>query len=160
MIAAKNHLSTNFFLHLLLKGKVRIKVLMLIIYYLIVARLITCLYPFNKYAILLGDKYCETLYDDMRDPELLYWLKCCHKQFPKINKFMPWKSACLQQSIAAYLLLSKKKLPTTLYFGMKRNGTKVTGHAWLRCGKFYITGGNGNEYTLICSYAKTYKPNL
>jgi hypothetical protein len=127
---------------------------LLLVYYLILARIITFLYPFNQYAKSFGSKFSETLYEDIQDPELLYWLKCCQRQLPKINRVMPWKSACLQQSIAAFWLLSKKKLSITLYFGMKRKGTKVEGHAWLRCGKYYIAGGDGQDFTLICSYAK------
>ncbi|HAT1726900.1 TPA: lasso peptide biosynthesis B2 protein [Legionella pneumophila subsp. pneumophila] len=140
----------HLFLVLLGKGKTRVHVAVLIVYYLIVSRIITWLYPFNRYARLFGHKHAETLYEDF---DHLYWLKCCQKLFPKINRLLPWKSACLQQSVAAFLLLRRKNMPTTIYFGMKRDGDEVIGHVWLRCGKRYITGGNGVGYTIFCTYA-------
>ena len=36
-----------------------------------------------------------------------------------------------------------------LYLGCAVNEGKMVAHAWLRCGKMYITGGNGSGYAIV-----------
>ena len=47
-------------------------------------------------------------------------------------------------------LLKKKGIASTMYLGcgLDENG-KMIAHAWLRCGKMYVTGGNGAEYAMV-----------
>ncbi|MCA5963741.1 lasso peptide biosynthesis B2 protein [Blautia sp. RD014234] len=53
-----------------------------------------------------------------------------------------WESKCLVRALTAQKLLRRKKIATTLYLGcgLDENG-KMIAHAWLRCGKMYVTGG-------------------
>lgn len=66
----------------------------------------------------------------------------------------PWQSKCLVRALTAQKLLRRKQIATTLYLGVGKDekGTMIA-HAWLRCGKLYVTGGNGAEYAVVAKFA-------
>jgi hypothetical protein len=60
----------------------------------------------------------------------------------------PWRSACLEQALAASGLLRRGRIPGTLYLGVARDATQpdgVAAHAWVRCGDLIVTGAGGHE---------------
>lgn len=60
-----------------------------------------------------------------------------------------WKSECLVRAFIASYYLKRKKIPGTVYMGITRdeNG-KMIAHAWTKSGKYSVTGGSGEEYTV------------
>lgn len=60
-----------------------------------------------------------------------------------------WESKCLVRALTAQKLLRKKGIPSTLYLGCGLKDGKMVAHAWLRCGRMYVTGGNGAEYAIV-----------
>lgn len=64
----------------------------------------------------------------------------------------PWESKCLVRALTAQRLLRKKKIPTTLYLGVKTEEGKMLAHAWLRTGRLYVTGGDGEGYAVVAKY--------
>lgn len=55
----------------------------------------------------------------------------------------PWESKCLVRALAAQKILAKCHIPTTLYMGVgKDDEGEMIAHAWLRCGRYYVTGAN------------------
>jgi len=71
-----------------------------------------------------------------------------------VCKRTPWKSTCLVQAMTARRMLVKRGLSCTLYMGAMRNPQgQAVAHAWLRCGKLFVTGGNGSgEYAVTGIY--------
>lgn len=61
-----------------------------------------------------------------------------------------WESKCLVRALVAQRLLKKKEISSTMYLGcgLDEKGAMIA-HAWLRCGKMYVTGGNGKEYATV-----------
>lgn len=61
-----------------------------------------------------------------------------------------WESKCLVRALSAQKLLKKKGIQSTMYLGcgLDENG-KMIAHAWLRCGRMYVTGGNGDGYAVV-----------
>lgn len=56
-------------------------------------------------------------------------------------RYLPWRTKCFAQAIAAKRLLQKKKIPSTIYLGVaKRGEDKMIAHAWLRSGNRIVTG--------------------
>ena len=67
----------------------------------------------------------------------------------------PWKSECMVRALTAQYLLHRKNIASTLYFGVKADEQgKMTAHAWIRCGEYYVTGGNGEGYAVVGKYRK------
>lgn len=60
-----------------------------------------------------------------------------------------WESKCLVRALTAQKLLRKKGILSTLYLGCGLEDGKMVAHAWLRCGKMYVTGGNGSDYAIV-----------
>ena len=60
-----------------------------------------------------------------------------------------WESKCLVRALTAQKLLKKKDIPSTLYLGCALEEGKMVAHAWLRCGKMYVTGGDGSGYAVV-----------
>lgn len=60
-----------------------------------------------------------------------------------------WESKCLVRALTAQKLLKRKSIPSTMYLGCGMDNGKMVAHAWLRCGRMYVTGGNGEEYSVV-----------
>ena len=63
-----------------------------------------------------------------------------------------WESKCLVRALTAQKLLKHKKIDSTLYLGVGKNEEKMIAHAWLRCGRMYVTGGDGSGYAIVAKY--------
>ncbi len=67
----------------------------------------------------------------------------------------PWESKCLVQALAASKMMKLRGVSTTIYLGVRKNHKdEMLAHAWVRCGSFYITGGEiRNEYAVVAKFA-------
>ncbi|MBR4341855.1 MAG: lasso peptide biosynthesis B2 protein [Lachnospiraceae bacterium] len=58
-----------------------------------------------------------------------------------VCNYTKWESKCLVRALTAGKLLRKKKLHYTLYLGVcQEDSGEMAAHAWLRWGKFIVTG--------------------
>lgn len=69
---------------------------------------------------------------------------------------VPWDSRCLAQAMAAYRMLLKRGIPSTVYFGVKKDPqVPISAHAWLRCGPCIATGEAGHlDYRVLCKFSR------
>lgn len=69
----------------------------------------------------------------------------------------PWESKCWVRALTAQRILRQHHILTTLYMGVG-NGDKgeMIAHAWLRYGRFYITGANElhRQYAVTATFVK------
>lgn len=65
-------------------------------------------------------------------------------------RHVPWKSVCLPQALAARTMLQRRGIRSTLYLGVSR-AQGFTAHAWLRVGRFYVTGRDGMQAHAVVS---------
>ena len=72
----------------------------------------------------------------------------------RIAEHTPWESKCLVRALTAQRLLTKKKISSTLYLGVKKEGETMAAHAWIRTGSYFASGGDGNGYTMVAKYRK------
>ena len=72
-----------------------------------------------------------------------------------VSRHTPWESKCLVQALAAQKLLKEKEISTTLYLGVKKDkNNNMLAHAWLRCGRYYVTGGaNKDGYAVVAKFS-------
>lgn len=119
-----------------------------------IAKLYVLFLPFRFYAKKLGVSQYELFYVDMeKKKKSLVTIKMVIKRMPR---FVPWKSKCLDQAIAAQRMLKRRGLPTTCYFGVVKseNHEKMNAHAWIRSGKEWIAGYQPNiPYTIVGVYS-------
>ena len=68
---------------------------------------------------------------------------------------LPWECKCLVQAISGKMMLSRRKIPSTLYLGVsKKDNGDLNAHAWLRAGDIIILGGGGLErFAVVSTFA-------
>lgn len=64
----------------------------------------------------------------------------------------PWESKCLVRALTAQHLLRRRRIPSTLYLGVGKKDDGMIAHAWLRCGKYFVIGGNGESYAMVAKF--------
>jgi hypothetical protein len=63
---------------------------------------------------------------------------------------LPWKSRCLSQSIAAFVMLRRRGIPAVMFVGVKSlEDSSLLAHAWVQ---------TGHEVTIENSEISTYTP--
>lgn len=112
---------------------------------LMASRLLT-FFPMRIQARALGHANCET-------PQSL-----CSEQIKvalgvgsavqRAAQVVPFKAVCIEQTLAASMILRVRGVPATAYFGVHRDPDQrlsdprgFNAHAWLRAGALVIIGG-------------------
>ena len=113
-------------------------------------RYLTLHRPFARISPKIGTLGCETPETEVRDEAVGQ----VSQAVSIICNRTPWESKCLVRALTAKKMLNRRKLPCTMYMGvtLQENGEMVA-HAWLRCGRKYVSGGNGSrQYTVTTIY--------
>lgn len=67
----------------------------------------------------------------------------------------PWESKCLVQALLARVVLRFHKIPHIVFFGIAKpevKGESPKAHAWVSTGRYFVTGGTNNTFTVISSF--------
>lgn len=117
-------------------------------------RLAINLFSFKRLERFLGSRLTESPTKITQDQLLL--AKKTHWAIKSIGPFTPWNSNCFPQALCAKILLRREGISSTLYMGatFQPDSNELEGHAWLRCGPLYVTGGDSSDkYSAIVSFA-------
>ena len=71
-----------------------------------------------------------------------------------ISRRLPGTRQCLVQALAAKWMLQRRRIPSTMYFGMAKDATgQLRAHAWLRSGSQVLTGSQGRQqFTVVATF--------
>lgn len=119
-----------------------------------IIRFIILTIPFKYFSKYLGVLNKESSY--MLTEEQYSEAKRIALAISRVSKHTIWESKCLVQSMTAQILLNLKNIENTLYLGVakdKSNG-KMVAHSWIRCGDFFVTGGNGQNFSTVARFMK------
>jgi hypothetical protein len=69
-------------------------------------------------------------------------------------RYSPWRTKCFEQALAAKMMLKRRGVVTTIFFGvLKDDANKLNAHAWLKSADIVVTGGGNLEaYTVLGSF--------
>lgn len=110
---------------------------------LVLSKILIRLLSFKRLSRVLGDSQKESNYSN--EGIDLYQIKKIAIAIKAISKYTPWKSNCLVQACAGKMMLNIRRVQSTVYLGVGKDGSgNLIAHAWLRCGSYYITGGDGS----------------
>jgi hypothetical protein len=72
------------------------------------------------------------------------------------SRHLPWECKCLAQAIAGKGMFKTRRVPSTLYLGLlKDGGEKLKAHAWLRTGDLIVTGARDmDRFIVVSSFAE------
>jgi hypothetical protein len=120
---------------------------------LALARLAVLLFPFRWVARVLGKQDAETPPQD--NPAHALQIRRIGAIVYKTSQNVPWTSKCLDQALAAKIMLAFRRIASTIYFGVKNDEQgSLAAHAWLRSGTIYVTGGDiRDHFSIIKKFA-------
>lgn len=98
-----------------------------------------------------GAETSHEVCEDIKTTKLVQWA------INTASRFTPWNSNCLAKAITAQKMLKKRKISSTMYFGVAKEKNELTAHAWLRAGNIYVTGGDGNGYAITGMFGQRVK---
>lgn len=107
--------------------------------------------PFNKLKEELGTYNTESVDDVVIDDYKK--VKIVRDVVVTISKFTPWESLCLVQAMTVQRMLKKRGISTTIYLGVNKENQNMVAHAWIRCGKMFVTGGDGSGYATVAKFS-------
>ncbi len=111
--------------------------------------------PVAKLRPFMGCEGVETPCDELTESEAKK-AGIISRLVNRVASRTPWHSKCFVRALTAQRMLYAAGLFSTLYLGVgKDENNKMIAHAWLRCGQYYITGGDGKDYTQVSKFAKT-----
>lgn len=66
---------------------------------------------------------------------------------------LPWKPVCFPRAVAATAMLRRRRISSTLYFGVDR-ARGLDAHAWVRVGRLIVSGGPVEpRFTVVSTFA-------
>ena len=116
-------------------------------------RLAILIIPFNKLKRCFGMYNSES--PENIETEFYKTIKKIDWAVEQVSMYTPWQSKCLVQALTAQRMLKRRKIHSTLYLGVAREGqSKINAHAWLRSGRCLVTGGIGyDSFTQVAKFA-------
>lgn len=115
-------------------------------YVFILASIISCFYsliilitPMSWYIKRLGEKGKESTFSVSEEES--FKIQQIKRGVLRVRRYLPWRTKCFASAITAKILLKRRKIASTIYLGVaKEGGEKIIAHAWLRCGNIIVTG--------------------
>ena len=124
---------------------------------LALARIAVLTVPFRLIAARLGEHMEES--DVIDDPVSAELGRRIGWAIGAVSKYAPWRTKCLEQTLAAKSMLRMRRIPNTMYLGVAPGGhagSPLGAHAWLRTGTLHVTGGSNVErYAVLSTFADT-----
>lgn len=118
---------------------------------LALARLACLFLPFQRTLTLLGLRLCPRDTARPLSPAPNPRARAVGLMVTHMAKRMPFRAVCLQQSLAAVLMLKRRGLPVDVCLGVARDaGGALVAHAWSQCEGHPVTGeSEDGTYQLI-----------
>lgn len=116
-------------------------------------RILIIFVPFNKLRKRLGNVKEES--PDEVDINSYRIARDIRWAVINASRYTPWESKCLIKALTAQRMMRGKGIPTTIYLGVKKNEkNEMVAHAWIRCGSYFITGGeNRSGYAVVAKFS-------
>jgi hypothetical protein len=117
------------------------------------SKLIVSTLPYSKLQKLIGKDFNQSI--RTADPNQEKKALTIGRSISKVQRALPCKSNCLDQSFACYFICNLFKIPNELVFGLKPAGERLHPHAWVELNGKAIAGGhNSLQYTALTRKTK------
>jgi len=120
------------------------------------ARLAIIALPFRWVAAVLGERRTHILDASGANSEKITALPVSRVAWAiwLTGRHTPWRSNCLAKAVAGRLMLRRRGIGSTLYFGMAKDEEgKFEAHAWLSSDGVILTGGaESDRYSVLAEF--------
>jgi hypothetical protein len=110
-------------------------------FYLSFAKILVLFFPFKKIAALIGRSQVESSMQVIENKIL----NDIEISISRAVKYALFTSKCYDQALATTFMLKRRKISSTLYFGLHKEEQQLMAHAWVRSGNKIISGKLGYE---------------
>lgn len=118
-----------------------------------VAAFAVAVLPFRRIAVaaardLVGAAAGEA--DRERQVALVRWaVAACARR-------VPWRAKCFEQALAAQWMLSRRRVPSSLHYGVAKGEDMLIAHVWLRSGSLDVIGcENEGDFSELARFPDT-----
>ena len=121
-------------------------------FFLAAARCLLLFFPFKTIVPILGAVNAQSAVSNTSDLDILALISLSIKRG---CRYSPWRTKCFEQALAAKMMLKRRHVISTIFFGVYRNinDAKLNGHAWLESNGIIVTGGGDLEhFTVVGSF--------
>ncbi len=113
------------------------------------SKLIILIIPFKKIAANLG-KLNELQVQSSSNTQKV---KSIYVAIQRAAKLSFHSSKCYDQALTARWMLGNRSIPSTIYFGLAKEGNGLSAHAWVKSGNYIVTGKPGmDNFTVVASF--------
>lgn len=109
--------------------------------YLTLAKLLIIFFPFKRIAALIGKQQIESPIEFCTDKKI----RDIEVAVLRGIKYVFFSSKCYDQALATTFMLKRRKILSTIYFGLHKEAEQLSAHAWVRCGEKIVSGRLGYE---------------
>jgi hypothetical protein len=119
--------------------------------WLCLARAAVMTLPFRRIASILGRPKGGLVTEDETSALQAHRVAWAVR---RTSCYTPWLSNCLAKAIAGRCMLRRRRIASTLYFGMiKGSDGELAAHAWLQSGGITLSGGSNLErYAIVAKF--------
>lgn len=115
-------------------------------------RMAVKLIPAKRLRRYYGLEGVESTYEETKEHYDYTWKLGFHLE--RVGEHTPWETKCLVRALTAQRLMTRRHITSTLYLGVGLKENKMIAHAWIRCGKRFVTGGDGTGYSVVAKFSK------
>lgn len=106
-----------------------------------VSKLMILIFPFKFIASKIGLPQTETSFMNTFESKVLE----TQIAVTRGAKYVFFSSKCYDQALATTFMLRRRKISSTIYFGVSKIDGQLSAHAWVRSGHLIISGKRGYE---------------
>ena len=106
-----------------------------------ISKLMIIFFTFKKIAARIGMPQFETDFE-VKSGQTIDEV---HIALFRGIKYVFFSSTCYDQALAVTFMLKRRKISSTIYFGLSNVDEKLAAHAWVRSGNLIVSGRKGHE---------------
>ena len=140
--------------HYIFKQDFEFKVFLLkYFFYAMLVRFLMLFVKYKRYERYLGKRGAVDHYTlSDKEYQLIEKMKTAVNG---LSTHTPWESKCMVQALSVKWMLHKYKIPSTIYFGVKKDpkeANRMKAHAWLKVGDIVVSGGPGHQTFKVVNF--------
>jgi len=101
-----------------------------------VSKLVILIFPFKVIASKVGLPQTETSFINTFESMVLE----TQIAVTRGAKYIFFSSKCYDQALATTFMLRRRRIPSTIYFGLNKVDGQLSAHAWVRSGQIIVSG--------------------
>ncbi len=119
-------------------------------FFSVYSRFVIKIFPFKWYEKSLGQKNKILPATNYSNREMLSYIKFAVR---RVSRHSFWRNQCFEQSYATMLMLKRRNIPYTLYFGLQHEDKTLKAHVWIATGDFYFVNKGNINFTTVSTYS-------